>query len=164
MYHFRIPADEPVFVWYLETDWSICKAELQSWCWEMLLRSCSPSCAPSDVGRASFLTPALVVSCSKYSLPFAWPQPAESQWIYANPSFLREDPACGCEPVFSTLGSDSLSQHLHPLLGRYWQRCWSCESGRDAALLTSFHQRVPQSVVFSAAVLVCPGRIGRRTC
>lgn len=113
-YHFRIPADEPTFVRYLETDWSICKAELQSRCWAMLLRSWSPSCGPSVVGWASFLTPALVVSCSKYSLPFAWPQPAESQWIYAKPSFLREDPACDCEPVFSTLGSDSLSQHLHP--------------------------------------------------
>lgn len=164
MYHFRIPADEPTFVKYLETDWSICKAELQSWCQVMFLRSCSPSCGPSDMGQASFLTPAFIISSSKYSLLSAWPQPAESQRIYAKPSFLREDLACGCEPLFSTLGSDGLRQHLHPSLGRYWDWCWSCGSGRDAALLASFHQRVPQSVVSSAAGLVCPGRIGRRTC
>lgn len=130
----------------------------------MLLRSCSPSCGPSDMGQACFLTPGFVISSSTYSLLFAWPQPAESQWIYAKSSFLREDSACGCEPVFSTLGSDGLSQYLYPLLGRYWQQCWSCRSNRDAPLLASFHQRVPQSVVSSTAVLVCRGRIGRRTC
>lgn len=126
----------------------------------MLLRSCSPSCGPSDTGQASFLTPAFIIFSSKYSLPSAWSQPAESQWIYAKPSFPREDPAWGWEPVFNTLGSDGLSQHLHPFLGRHRQRCLSCGSGRDAALISSFHRRLPRSVVSRAAVLVCPGTIG----